>query len=142
MIQIISDYWAWFVGFAGLATALSWLPGFGVGVTILTSGLRIISSVFEMISPIINSVFTGLIYLWKEILYPGFLDIFDNIRTALTFVIIILFIFVFFDVKYKLKVSTLDKKITSVERAYTNNRPVAPIQPEEFDLTRLLPWNW
>ena len=142
IIQIISDYWAWFIGFAGLATALSWLPGFGVGVTILTSGLRLIASFFEIISPVVNAVFSGVIYLWKEVLYPGLLDILDSIKTIITVGIIFLLMFLYFDIKYKIKTNNLEREVGSLKESHRTKQEPEPVEREEFSPFKLLPWNW
>ncbi len=85
MLSLLSNWIGW-LGIGGAIASLgamvagvSWLPGMSVILPILTSAL-------QMVSPIINAIFTLIIWFWTNILWPGLSDILDSWATIVTVV--------------------------------------------------------
>lgn len=136
MLQNLLDNWLGWLGLSGVGIGLlSLLPG----VTILTSVLKIIASLFEMAGPIIGGIISGVVWIWQKILWPGLLDIFDSVATIITVLIIVGAMFMYFDLKYKVETHNLRREVNSIKRVVPKTEDV---QPEEFNPTKLLPWNW
>lgn len=87
--DLLSNWTTWIGGILGLSAILSWIPGGGAVVGILTAGLRMLASAFEVISPVLSAILQGILYIWREILLPTLIDIFDNVRTIIGISIIV-----------------------------------------------------
>lgn len=134
--ELLSNWTTWIGGILGLSAILSWIPGGGAVIGILTAGLRMLASAFEVISPVLNGILQGILYIWREVLWPTILDIFDNVRTIIGVSIILSIVVVstmFYmrgndDIKY----SNLQANYNSCRqelRTLNRNVPSVPEQP-------------
>lgn len=134
MVQNLIDNWLGWLGLSATTiTILSFLPG----ITILTSGLKIVASLFEMVSPIVGGAISGLLWLWKTILLPGLLDILDSIATIITVVILIGSMFIFIKLNDDIRYNNLQRQYQAVK----NKRPPEDV-PQESLWEFKLPWLW
>lgn len=139
--SLINDYWQWLIGLAGLSAILSWLPGGGAAIAILTSALQFAASFFQSVSPIINGIFSGIIWIWSNILLPGFLNILGSWPTIFTIIIggtIGWFIFVS---KYEISHYQDQRQLLQCQRILDANKQPAP-KKQETDIELPWPFNW
>jgi|SRR4029077_1982083 len=135
-----NEWLPWAAGAAGLTALLSWLPGGGAIVIVLTSALRFLASFFEMISPLINALFGGVIWLWKTVFLPGLLDILDSwvtIVTVLTMGAIMWFTFVS---RYELQASGGNKELAVCQKSLSQCKAVSTTKERPAEADTPFPW--
>jgi len=144
LTTLFNDYWSWLLGLLGLAGALSWLPGGGVAVSIFSSLLRIFASAFETISPAINGILQGTLWVWNTFIWETIKDVSENIRTAVGSAIIISgVVFVTYIFSYgnnDIKYTNLQNKLNICRQELSKSNQVEPATPE-IPLFRF-PWQW
>lgn len=139
--NLINDYWQWLLGIAGLSAVLSWIPGGGAAIAILTSALRFAVSMVEMAAPIVASIFSGLIWIWQKIIWPGILDIVDSWATILTVLLAMGVGWLYFVSKYEVSGIRTNMSLNQCQRALQNCKQPPPREPQvEFQLP--WPFNW
>lgn len=69
-----------FAALSALLAGISWIPGASI---LLTIGV----SLLQMVSPLVNGLFTLLIWLWTNILFPGIVNILKSWPTICTVLI-------------------------------------------------------
>lgn len=119
-LQHLFDSWfPWITGAAGITAVLSWLPGGGAIITVITSALRFVASFFEMISPIINALLSGIIWSWRNIFWPGLLDILDSWATIVTVLLAGFILWTYLTAESKIQTVKIDKQLNVCEKALT-----------------------
>lgn len=146
-LQALFNEWLpWVTGAAGLTAVLSWLPGGGAIITILTSALRFVASFFEMISPIVNALFSGVIWVWKNILLPGVMNILTSWATIGTVLALGFTLWFFLISKYEYQGFKTNRELSTCQRALTSckvatatkGKVKTPVHPAEADTE--FPW--
>lgn len=142
LLASVHDYWGWFVGILGLSAALSWIPGGGAAIGIAVSALKIFASAIEAASPIISGIFSGIIWIWQKVLWPGLLNIFSNWATLFT--VITLGGFIWFGVlaDYKIKHFSDQTALSKCYQQISKNKNKLPDPEPEIGLQLPWPFNW
>lgn len=140
--SLINDYWQWLLGIAGLSAILSWIPGGGAAIAILTSALQFAASFFQSIAPIINGIFGGIIWIWSNVLWPGILDILDSWPTIFTVLIMGVVGYLFFVSKYEVAQIQTNYSYNQCKKELASCTKRSP--PKEPEVEFQLPWpfNW
>lgn len=139
--SLINDYWQWLLGIAGLSAILSWIPGGGAAIAILTSALRVVASMIEAAAPIISALFSGVIWIWQKILLPGILDIIDSWATIFTIIIAGTIGWFIFVSKYEVSHYQEKKQLAQCQKALVNCKKPIPREPET-NIQLPWPFNW
>lgn len=139
--SLISDYWQWLLGIAGLSAILSWIPGGSAAIAIITSALQFAASFFQSISPIINGMFSGIIWIWSNVIWPGILDIIDSWPTIFTVLIAGVIGWFVFVSKYEVTQIKNNYALNQCQRALQSCKKPIPKEPQ---VETQLPWpfNW
>jgi hypothetical protein len=145
MIQSLVDNWlGWLglgattaLGVAAVLPFLSWIPG----VSIV---LRIGTAIFEIMSPILQGIMAGLVWLWSNVIWPGLLDIADSVSTICTVLILMGGIFLYTKFNHDIEIRNLRRELISTQVAVRTRRDeIEPTEQEpQIGLWKLLPWNW
>jgi hypothetical protein len=138
LLNSINDYWGWAVGALGLTALISWLPGGGAVVSIILVGLRAVASFMEMIAPIVANIFSGIIWFWKTIIWPGLLDILDSWTTMLTVIFLGGVLWVGFIANYKIKQNMDERALYKCQAELVKAKRNLP-EPEPEERFQL-PW--
>lgn len=134
--NFIYEYWQYILGISGLAAALSWIPGGGAAIGIMVSVLKMVASAIEMAAPIISGIFSGIIWLWQKVLWPGLLNILSTWSSIFT--VLLLCLCIWFSSAIK---SSLQAVHTAPTRCNCNAEESRPVQPS-LGIERIFPWNW
>ena len=140
--SLINDYWQWLIGIAGLSAILSWIPGGGAAIAILTSALRVAASAIEAAAPIISAIFSGFIWIWQKILLPGILDIIDSWATIFTILIAGTIGWFIFVSKYEVSQVQTNYSYNQCKKELQSCTKRAPPKEPEVELQLPWPFDW
>jgi hypothetical protein len=148
LYDLISSYWSWLIGIAGLSALLSWIPGGGAAIAILTSALQMAASAFQMLSPIINAMINGVVWIWSNVIFPGLLHIFESWATIFTVLLMGSFLWVSLISDYKVRTATLQHRLNvCLSETKQSGRKVQEQEPEpennsNFSFPNIFNWKW
>lgn len=140
--SLANEYWQWLLGIAGLSAILSWIPGGGAAIGILTSALQFAASAFQSIAPIINGVLSAIIWIWSNIIWPGLLHILESWATIFTVLIMGGTLWFGLITDYKVKTISLQHRLNVCLSEIKQSGNKVPEQEPEPQSELPWPFNW
>lgn len=121
-------------------TVVSWLPWVGVpavaglGVLWWLAGgatvLKILATVFDIISPLLKGIVTGLVSLWENIFWPGLKNIFSQMVTLITVVTMGVILYTAQDVRDDIMTNRIMNELSSCKTELRDIRKSIPRLPK------------
>ncbi len=124
--HLYNDWTAWALGLAAIVAGVSWIPGVGLALRAAIAGL-------EALSPIINSVFAGLTWIWSKVLLPGMLNILSQWSSIFTVLIMGGFLWIGLVARYEAKL---------ISKSYVISKCNSPVNEPEPALDLPWPFKW